>query len=184
MRTYLTCLLIPAAALFSSCSSPSAAELEAERKQHEKDSLHKLVKHLDSLVYYNRKGDKVDLKVSNSAVKSHLAYAERYPGEKDAALYLFRASDVAINDLNQPALSVKILEDLVRRYPDFKELPICYFQLGTTYDNRLQDTAKTRMYYDLFLEKYPNHELAPQVRTLKTLVGKNIDDIIRDGKGK
>ena len=165
----------------SSCSSPKAEE---EIVAMEKDSLQKVLKHLDSLVLDNRSKGTSNSKIANETVKSQLTYAAKFPLEKDAAKYMFKASDIAINELHQASLSAKILTDLIQKYPDFKEMSVCYFQLGMMYENYLQDTAKAKMYYKTFLEKYPNDELAEQVKTLLTLVGKNLDDITKGNKGK
>ena len=166
---------------FASCST---SKTEEEILATEKDSIQKRLKCLDSVILDNRSKGSPDLKIANEAVKTQLTYAAKFPQEKDAAKYMFKASDIAVNELHQASLSAKILTDLIQKYPDFKEMSVCYFQLGMMYDNYLQDTAKARMYYTTFLEKYPNDELAEQVKTLLTLVGKNLDDITKGNKAK
>jgi len=178
MKTKIFFSIILALLFATSCApSKTEEEIAAEKTAFEKDSLQKLLKHLDSLILGNRTSGNPDVKIANETVKNQLAYAGKFPQENDAAKYMFKASDIAINELHQAPLSAKILSDLIKKYPDFKEMPICYFQLGMLNDNYLNDTAKAKMYYKTFLEKYPNDELAEQVKILLSLVGKSLEDI-------
>lgn len=187
MRTFLKIFFLfsVVAATASSCgSSMTQEEMAAEKLAREKDSVRNLLKQLDSVLIANRKAEKTDVKTANETVKAQLTYAAKFPQEKDAAKYMFKASDIAINELHQPALSAKILYDLTQKYPDFKEMSVCYFQLGMLHDNYLNDTAKARLYYKTFLEKYPNDELAEQVKTLLSMVGKSFEEITNQKQGK
>jgi hypothetical protein len=68
---------------------------------------------------------------------------------------------------------------VVKEYPESKYGPQAQFMIGFVYANNQVDTSKAREAYNLFLEKYGDHELAASVKWELENLGKDINDILK-----
>ncbi|RKY83074.1 hypothetical protein DRQ09_10630 [candidate division KSB1 bacterium] len=73
--------------------------------------------------------------------------------------------------------SAKLYEKLLKDYPESKHYPSSLFMLGFLYANNIKDYDKARKYYEEFLKKFPNHELADDVEFELKNLGKPISEI-------
>ena len=81
--------------------------------------------------------------------------------------------------LDNLRLSEKQLLRLTNDYPDFEDLPICYFLKGIAYESDSQ-FEKARQAYQTFVDKYPDHYMADQTRKMIPLVGKSPEEMLDD----
>jgi outer membrane protein assembly factor BamD (BamD/ComL family) len=67
----------------------------------------------------------------------------------------------------------------IELYPNSERVPTVMFMMAFLYNNELQEIDSARKYYDLFLAKYPGHELAPSARFELETLGKTPDDLLK-----
>ena len=113
-----------------------------------------------------------DVNAARPAAERYVAlaehYATRYPTDTLSARYLFVAADVA-RGLGDYERAIGLLERL-DAYPAFPQLPEAVFFRGFVADANLRDRQRAARYYRAFLERYPAHPLATQVRQLLSLL--------------
>lgn len=170
MKAYLPILT---AILLAACSPPKP---EADSKA--------LTDELRTLEVQIRQAQDVT-KIEGTArefVNKSLAFAEAFPTDSLAALWLFRAAGVQ-RGLGEFGKAIQNWGKVWRNYPQSGMAPDALFLQGFTYDADLRDTIQARNYYNQFLEKYPDHEFAEQTRQLLSVLGQSPDDLIRSFEG-
>jgi TolA-binding protein len=72
---------------------------------------------------------------------------------------------------NQPREALNNYILFYDRYPDMQPSALSLFMIGYIYHNNLLVSDSARIYYTRFLQKYPNHDLAPTAKVeLETLL--------------
>ena len=123
-------------------------------------------------------GDVFDKSTAESLRLDYIRFADEYPEDSLAPIFLHKASEIAIN-LNMPQEAVSTLDTLIKRFPDYKYLPDAWFFKGFIQENELKDEAGAMRTYELFLEKFPDHKLAPQVKFSMDNMGVSEDELIK-----
>ena len=151
--------LIPAIALLVSCG-PSQEKLLSEI-----DSLESSVTELAL---------EIDTVTARQLVDLYIQYADRFPDDSLAPVYLFKAGDVLQGICDYDA-SIQCLTRVIDKYDAFEELPLCYFFIGRVYEQKEDFDAAANAYED-FLERYPDHFLAASTRTILPLIKNGMND--------
>jgi outer membrane protein assembly factor BamD (BamD/ComL family) len=129
---------------------------EATEKLPNKDSLLTVVKDLDSkILNYDGVIAKEQLV---EAVKEFQNFAFLFPDDPQAPDFLMKAADCA-NAADQNAKSVKILNKIIERYPNYAKLESVKFTRATQLDFELRDTTLAKEAYQEFIQTYPNSEM-------------------------
>jgi tetratricopeptide (TPR) repeat protein len=113
----------------------------------------------------------------NDMVKLYVEYADKYPDDTLSGTYLFKAGDIA-NKMRQPQQAVDLF-GRVLKYKENSNLPLALFLMGFISETELNDKAKAKPYYESFIEKYPNHELADDVKANLASFNKTDEEIVR-----
>lgn len=66
---------------------------------------------------------------------------------------------------NQPREAVNNYILFYDRYPDMQPSALSLFLIGYIYHNNLLVSDSAQIYYQRFLQKYPDHDLAPTAKT-------------------
>ena len=105
---------------------------------------------------------------------------EHYPDNTLAAQAQYRMGDIYMNDLNDFENAILSYQKVVDNYSSSSDASKALFMIGYYYANPTYgetNLEKASSYYNLFLEKFPDHELAPSVKFEMENLGKNINDI-------
>ncbi len=114
----------------------------------------------------------MNFKASQHYIETCKTFVMAYPEHKSAAEYLFRAAEMN-RAYGQYVPMMYFYNWITDFYPDYAKMPIVLFTKGfmlETQFNRYDDALQT---YKLFLEKFPNDELAPQAQLLIDNIGIN-----------
>jgi len=85
---------------------------------------------------------------------------EQMAASNDAvAVALYNAGMIYFDDLNEAEKAVKLLEELVKRYPEHKLYPLACFQLYKLYIV-LNNSEKSNFYKNIILEKFSDSDYA------------------------
>ncbi len=106
-------------------------------------------------------------------------YAEEYPDDTLAPVYLFKASDVSMN-LYRPVETIKILDSIMIRYPDNSKTPTALFLKAFVYEDQAKNYKLAQKYYQLFIDKYPDNEFADDARMSLKNLGKSPEELINE----
>jgi tetratricopeptide (TPR) repeat protein len=85
---------------------------------------------------------------------------------------------------SQPREALDNYKIFYNNYPDMQPSAVSLFLIGYIYNNDLQLQDSAKVYYNLFLEKYPNHDLAPSVKGELETLGKDPAQILDEKQKK
>ena len=120
----------------------------------------------------------IDKNITKELVDSYISFADQYPDDTNAAVYLFKAADISMNLLD-PRLAIQLFDRIMVEYSDFKKIPQCLFLKGYVFENELRQLDKAQRIYLEFLEKYPDNEFADDVQISLDNLGKSPEELIR-----
>lgn len=113
----------------------------------------------------------LDTVMGNNLVTLYSQYADKYPDDAVTPGYLFNAADIAANMCHYEA-SIEMLTRVIENYDTVSNLGDCYFALAQAYESS-SNYAKAKETYQLFVEKFADHPLADDIRTMmeQNLIG-------------
>ncbi len=80
-----------------------------------------------------------------------------------------KAADMQSNVLHTER-AVELFDRVIDEYPDFEEVPMCYFLIGNALELNSQiEDAKAA--YEEFIAKYPDHFMADDARRMLPIIG-------------
>jgi len=132
---------------------------------------------------YPESASKIDPIAAGKLVRKYETYAQKFPKSDNAALYLYKAGEVARSS-GDMRRSVSLLEQLYEGYRSYEKAPQALFLAGFVYENDLKNLDKAKEIYSTFMKKYPDHELSASVKFSLENLGKPADEIIKSFEGK
>ena len=117
--------------------------------------------------------------VADQLGQAYLEEVDKDSSSEGAAEYLFKAANLYESSFMNPAYSLKLYNRLLENFPTSSRVPETLFKTGFIYHNVLQDLPKARETFEVFLEKYPNHELAVSAQSEIDNLGISPDSILR-----
>jgi outer membrane protein assembly factor BamD (BamD/ComL family) len=120
---------------------------------------------------------KVDSTSVSALISAYQNFASKYPIDSLSPEYLYRAAGLA-NGFNRGTQAIDLYETIIHTYPGYERIPECYFMEAFAYENVQGNIGKASEYYNKFLDKYPNHQLADDARAALRLLGKTPDEIV------
>lgn len=152
----------------SSTTDDSKGDIEKDRAklEHLEDSL------------YSDTVSRIDKKKALELTELYRSFANNYPKDEMAPSYLYRAAEV-ISTIGNPMQAIKIYDKLIKEYPDYEKIAHCYFMKAFVYDNNLLMYKEAKEAYQIFIDKYPKHDLADDAEMSIKFLGKSNEDIIK-----
>lgn len=148
-----------------------------------------------SLIGCSKTSDKEYLEMASENVKNGnvseaiVAYeslVDEYPQSelapealvKEATLY---HSNMVKNVSKDESLkkAAKIFYSVAAKYPSSKQAPKSLFMAGFIYANEIQDYGEATRAYNLFIEKYPDHDLSASAKEELENMGLSPDEILK-----
>ncbi|PLW91763.1 MAG: hypothetical protein C0592_14245 [Marinilabiliales bacterium] len=123
-------------------------------------------------------GDQFDKSTAESLRQDYLQFANEYPDDSLAPVFMHKASELAIN-LNMPQEAVSTIDSLIIKFPDYQFLPDAWFFKGFIQETYLNDEAGALKTYETFIEKFPKHEMVPQVQFSIENMGVSEEELIK-----
>ncbi len=111
-------------------------------------------------------------------IDTYVNYSKQFPGDTLSAMYLFKASEIAMN-LQLGSQSIFYFDKILSVYPDFSKVPECLFLKAFVFENQLGNIERAGFFYQEFLKKYPTHILAKDARASLEYLGKSPEELIR-----
>ncbi len=143
-----------------------------ERKDVTVDSLLKET----GLRMFNDSIYRLDENIARLYVDASEAAVMAQPNLPAAPEYLHRAAETA-RTLRDIPKAITLYDWVIERYPQHPRGSTSLFLKAFTYDNDLKDYENARIYYEEFLEKYPNNEFAESAKFLLENLGKSDEEL-------
>lgn len=125
----------------------------------------------------------IDKEKTKELVDAYIAFADRYPDDTAAPVYLFKAGDISMNLLD-PNIAITVFNRIINDYPDYEKVPHSLFLKGYVYENELRNLVQAQKIYNEFLSKYPDHEFADDVEISLQNLGKSPEELIQEFQEK
>ena len=124
------------------------------------------IENLDSIMRTDYLFDTVR---SNKMIGWCNEYAERFPEDSLAPVYLLTSAQIQISkgDFEQ---GISTLDSIIVLYPGFENVAVCQFLKGMAYEQNQQYDMARQAYTD-FVTNYPDHVLASDIRKAIPMVG-------------
>jgi hypothetical protein len=154
MRTLAVTLLT--IGILSACGTKPVQQSESDIVKTKIDSL--------EAILFAESEKPADKTAGMDLVKSYAKYY-RITDAKDslAVDMLFKAGEVSMG-IGQGNLAVKYFKMISDDHRDFYKAPEALFLAGFCEENVNKDTADARRFYELFVNRYPEHKLAEDAK--------------------
>lgn len=126
---------------------------------------------------YNSQDVQISKEDATNLIALYEQYADEFPDDTLAPVYLFRASDLSMN-LQRPNETIELFNALLSNYPDYEKTPSVLFLKAFVYEDQLRDLENAKIYYEEFLEKYPNSDFADDAEMSLKNLGKTPEELI------
>jgi tetratricopeptide (TPR) repeat protein len=104
-------------------------------------------------------------------------YIEHHSFEEISKEHQFKAGELA-KALNKPHVAIRHFNDLLDRDPDHSTAPMALFYKAMIVGDMLQEHETAKIYYQEFIDKYPEHPFAESAKASIELQGKSLDEIV------
>lgn len=149
-------IVFTALAALSACNSAPVQESETDSVKAKIDSL--------EAVLFVDSEKPADHAAGMSLVKSYAKfYRLSEPKDSLAADMLFKAGEVSMG-IGQGNMAVKYFKIVSQDHRGFHKAPEALFLAGFCEENVNKDTADARRFYELFMNRYPDHKLAEDAK--------------------
>lgn len=122
---------------------------------------------------------KVDSASMIDLLRAYQNFSSKYPDDSLSPEYLFKAAGIA-SGINRGIQAVELYESIIQTYPQYRKIPECYFMEAFVYENVLGNIGKANELYNIFITKYPGHELADDAHVAMKFLGKSPDELVRE----
>ena len=142
------------------------------------DDLNKTIEAYEKILYDKGKETNFDIKAAMGTVRAYETFAKKRADDAKTPEYLFKAAEIQ-RSLKNYKKAIQNYETIQTKYADYDKTPHSMFLLGFIYENDLKDNDKAKAMYEQFLEKYPEHELADDVKFSLDNLGISPEEIIK-----
>ncbi len=126
---------------------------------------------------------KIESAKANKNWDSTLQVSQRilkeYPDGRFGSWARFAAAE-SYRFKNQPREALDNYKIYVEKYPELPPAVLSLFFVGYMYSNNLQMNDSARYYFEEFLKKYPDHDLAPSVRLELETLGRSPQQVLEE----
>ena len=146
IKALVTLILI---AVFVSCKSPKEKLTEKIKANEEK--------------LFNDSTKMLDPRFAAEELAAYQEFVNTFPTDTAAAGYLFKAADLA-HGMRKSYDAVRLYKEFIAQFPAHPKAAAGEFLLAFVYDNDLKQKDSAKIFYKSFLQKYPEHQLAPSAK--------------------
>ena len=129
------------------------------------------------------KSMKENQKVDTNAVKELLSayqnFASKFADDSLAPENLYKAAGLAVG-FGRGVQAVELYQTIISSYPAYNKVAECYFMEAFAYENVIGNIGKASEYYNKFLVKFPDHDLADDARAAIKFLGKSPEEMVRE----
>lgn len=173
----LTFLLLTAILLMAACNGQSSQK----KAINERDNMVSQLEALEEEILNQREAAVFDTASATTFINRTQEFNKAYPQDTLNPVFLFKSGELA-RGLGEFNMAIKFWNRVATEYPSHRFAPEALFLQGFTYDNNLGVMEEAATHYELFLEQYPKHPIASDVKMLLEAAksGKTPEDMIKE----
>lgn len=118
----------------------------------------------------NQTSLEIDVEKAQYVVGYYKEFADRFPEDEQSPAFLFKAARVLIG-LGSYQQAISYFERIKTHFPGYDKRGDAQFFIGFVYDEHLNQMGKAKENYEMFLEKYPDHNMADDAKALIEKLG-------------
>ena len=163
MKKIALAISVMATLAFASCNN------KTDTPDH--DALAHTIDSIETPLMMEAQVASIDTAKGRQLVELYVQFADAFPQDSLAATYLARAASVS-NGMGNIDDMVEYFDRVINDYPDYEHLDECYYVKGIALDNagRRDEARET---YQAFLDLFPDHFLAEDIRKALPLLDKS-----------
>lgn len=143
--------LVALTVLFTACKS-------------ERDKMEENIANLEKNLIADSSAIAFSTKAQTELATAFLTYADKFPEDKKAQEYVYKAGSLYIGMKNGPK-AIEVFQRYIKSYPEGANIGQAYFNIAFVYENQLHDKPKAIEAYKTYISKFPNHPLAKDAAT-------------------
>jgi hypothetical protein len=120
----------------------------------------------------------LDMEKGRTLTEAYIRFADKYKNDSLVPEFLFRAAEISLN-MNEPVQACSYLFRIEKKYDWYENMPAVLYFLGYIHADYLNDMHNAKIYFDLFLTRYPNHERVQDITFFLDNMNKSDLEIIR-----
>ncbi len=153
-----------------------------EQKKDEKTELIEKITHLEQGAFNNQTLE-YNRDTALLLIKAYQSFIEQYPEDTLGKNYAYLNA--------QLSQSIKLYGEAIRKYqafsqhyPEDEKAAKALIMVGLIYESNLKDTINAKKSYQSFLEKYPTHPMAKDIKTMIELLSLSDKELMEMLKSK
>lgn len=111
-------------------------------------------------------------------IQAYVQFVNSQPEDSLATRYLDAAATLHASQPAESREAIKIFDRLINEYPDATRTSEALFMKAYILNNSLQDYDGAKQYYEEFIRKYPDHELAASASAELKNMGISNEEIV------
>jgi len=165
------------AGVFVSCSTEDKGSKERAKSNAEQKVI--LVAHIDSLeTVMEEKNLLPGDMIMGELLKDYLEFTAKYPSDQEMTPeYLYKAAAIS-RAVNLPVKAIKLYDQVLTRYPNWKKAPEVAFLQAFTYDEDLNEPELAKECYEKVVEKFPGDLWAVQAEQRLESIGMSDEELL------
>lgn len=111
-------------------------------------------------------------------IEAYVRYVDENPGDSLSTRYLDAAATQHANQPSESRKAIQLFDRLIQEYPESSSASEALFMKAYILSNNLQAYDEAKLYYEEFMRKYPNHELAASASAELKNMGISNEEIV------
>ncbi len=98
-------------------------------------------------------------------IKAYQSFIEQYPEDTAGKNYAYLNAQLS-QSIKLYGEAIRKYQDFSQHYPEDEKAAKALIMVGLIYETNLKDTVNAKKAYEIFLEKYPTHPMAKDIKTM------------------
>lgn len=112
-------------------------------------------------------------------LNAYESFADKYPDNPQSAGYLYKAADFYVS-MGKPLRGITLYQKIYDNYPKSDKRAYALFVQGYVFEDKVHNYQNAQLKYHQFLQEYPDHPLARDVRLSLMNLGKTPEQMVAE----
>lgn len=173
------------AVVFAASCQPSQSGSEGTQKEEEKIDRERLLADITAIEneFKQATTQEVDTAKAGKLIDKTIKFAQSFPVDSMTPELIFRTAQVA-RAIKKYGRAIQMFGKVHREFPKNERAPTALFLQAFVFENELGDKDQAKKYYNHFLSKYPDNQMAPQVEQILKVIDKSPEELVKEFKAK
>ena len=118
-----------------------------------------------------------DMYMGQKLIDSYVNYTNSFPNDTINSELLYKAALASLG-INNPKQSLTFLDKIISNYKNSHIYPEAILYKGLIFESNLNNIDSARIWYESFIEQYPEHPLTNDIKISLEYLGKPYEEVI------